>query len=44
MIASRFIESQNSRKSSRREAMCVFAGMPTVICAVNISAPVCIAL
>src|SRR5262249_17243451 len=43
MIASRLRPSQNSRKSSRKAAMCVFDGMPIVICAENMSAPVCIA-
>ncbi len=43
MIASRFSPSQNSRKSSRSPAMCVSAGIPIVICAENMSAPVCIA-
>src|SRR5690606_18532909 len=43
MIASRFRWSQNSRKSSRSAAMCMSAGIPMVTCAVNISAPVCIA-
>src|SRR5690606_29900354 len=42
-IASRFRWSQNSRKSSRRAAICMLAGTPMVICAENMSAPVCIA-
>ena len=43
MIASRFRWSQNSRKSSRSAAMCMLAGTPMVTCALNISAPVCMA-
>ncbi len=43
MIASRLSPSQNSRKSSRSAAMCIVFGMPIVICAENMSAPVCIA-
>src|SRR5690606_20744385 len=42
-IASRLRWSQNSRKSSRSAAMCIEAGMPTVSCAENMSAPVCMA-
>src|SRR6185437_11394570 len=43
MIASRFKPSHSSRKSSRNPAIWVSAGMPMVICAWNMSAPVCIA-
>src|SRR5690606_38526520 len=43
MIASRLSPSQNSRKSSRSAAMWVVLGIPIVICAENMSAPVCIA-
>src|SRR5690606_19393685 len=43
MIASRLRWSQNSRKSSRKAAMCIRAGTPMVICAEYMSAPVCIA-
>src|SRR6185437_193492 len=43
MIASRFKPSHISMNSSRSSAMRVSAGMPTVICAWNMSAPVCIA-
>src|SRR5699024_1859831 len=43
MMASRLRLSQSSRKSSRNAAMWLLAGMPTVICAWNMSAPVCMA-
>ena len=43
MMASRLRWSQNSMNSSRNAAMCMLAGMPTVSCAVNIEAPVCMA-
>src|SRR5690606_1941879 len=43
MIASRLRWSQNSRKSPRSAAMCMFAGTPMVTWAENMSAPVCIA-
>src|SRR5690606_15902388 len=43
MIASRLSPSQNSRTSSRSAARCIEPGMPTVICAENMSAPVCMA-
>ncbi len=41
IVASRFRSSQWSRKSLRRLAMCVEAGMPTVMCTENIVVPVC---